>query len=240
MIVSDIHGSLKDETACNAAIACAKDFKPDIGVIAGDLFDFAAIRKGASLDEQSISMRDDFDMGIAFASEFFATATDRHFMLGNHDVRAWDMMETQDAVRKDLGERMVSDIKQKIALNMGAKIYPYDARAGVMSIGHLKVIHGFHTGVSAASLHARAYGNVVYGHAHSIESYNIPSLDQREARCIGCLCGLNPDYANRKTGKLRWAHGWAMGYVNDDGTYSLFQVRGIDGKFAAPTDIKEY
>ena len=92
----------------------------------------------------------------------------------------------------------------------------------------------------AAPQHSRIYGNVVYGHAHSIDCYQTPGLHQKEARCIGCLCNLDMEYAARNTGKLRWAHGWAYGWVNNDGTYNINQVRGVNGKFVAATAIKEY
>jgi Icc-related predicted phosphoesterase len=42
VIVSDIHGSMMDERACKAALSFTKDFKPDVKVIAGDLWDFSA------------------------------------------------------------------------------------------------------------------------------------------------------------------------------------------------------
>ena len=48
IIVSDIHGNMADMVAIRAALAFTKDFNPEIRVIAGDLWDFSAIRKGAS------------------------------------------------------------------------------------------------------------------------------------------------------------------------------------------------
>jgi predicted phosphodiesterase len=239
IIVSDIHGNMMDERACSAALAFAKDFKPDIKVIAGDLWDFSAIRKGASDDEKSLSMRDDFDAGAVFANELFAGGGENHLMLGNHDVRAYDLRFSPDAVKKDLGVRMVKDI-QKLAKRNKAKIWDYDARTGVLDLGHLRVVHGYHTGMSACAAHSRIYGNVVFGHIHSIESFQTPGLEQREARSIGCLCSLNPDYANRKTGKLRWAHGWGFGWIFPDGTYQINQARNVQGNFYAPTEIKKY
>ena len=238
-ICSDIHGSLMDGTATDACISFVKDFKPEIRVIAGDLWDFAAIRNGANDDERAMSMRHDFDCGSAFAKAFFKGGKDNHLMLGNHDMRAWDLKDSVDAVRADLGEMMVRDIKA-LTKACGAKLWPYDSREGVLEIGHLKVMHGFFTGVSACAAHSRVYGNVVFGHIHSIESYQTPGLNQQEARSIGCLCNLNPAYANRKTGKLRWAHGWAAGHIFDDGTYSIFQVRGVNGKFHAPSMFRTY
>jgi len=239
IIASDLHGQHADSRAAQAVLACIKDFKPQIRVFAGDLWDFAAIRRGASEDERALSMRDDFDAGREFAGKFFKGGTSNHLLLGNHDIRPHMLRESPDAVRRDLGERMVKDIA-KTAYENKARIYDYDARLGVLKLGHLCVVHGFHTGVSSAAQHARVYGNVVYGHTHSIDVYQTPGLEQREARGIGCLCSLDMDYASSKTGKLRWAHGWAVGDTYADGSYTIFQVRSIDGRFCYPTEFRHY
>lgn len=239
VIVSDIHGVHKDERACDAVLAFVNDFKPEIRNIAGDLWDFSAIRKGASEDERSVSMREDFDHGADFADSFFKGGKQNYLMLGNHDVRVYDLAESSDGVKRDLGQKMIKDVEYVARRNKAALI-PYDSRLGVVSIGHLNVVHGYHTGMSACAAHSRIFGNVVFGHCHSIESFQTPGLKPQEARCIGCLCDLNPSYANRKTGKLRWSHGWAYGWVEDDGSYSIFQVRGINGKFRTATEVKTY
>jgi predicted phosphodiesterase len=232
-VVSDIHGSQLDERATEACLAFTESFKPKIRVIAGDLWDFSAIRKGASADEQAQSMAEDYEMGANFANRFFKGGATNHLMLGNHCSRVVDLSHANEGVRKDLGVRMVADI-QALARKNKAKLWPYDSREGVLEIGHLRVVHGYHTGMSACAAHSRIYGNVIFGHVHSIESFQTPGLHQQEARAIGCLCKLDMDYANRKTGKLRWAHGWAAGYLFEDGTYTLWQIRGIGGKFYAP------
>lgn len=239
VIASDIHGSELNPEACGSLFAFMDDFKPDIRVIAGDLWDFAAIRNGASEEEKCQSMALDFEYGARFATVFFKGGSENHLMLGNHDVRIWDMMESTDGVKRDLAEKMVHDV-EVLAKRNGADIIPYDSRNGVLSIGDLKVVHGYHTGASACAAHSRIYGNVVFGHIHSIESFQTPGLKQQEARSIGCLCNLNPHYANRKTGKLRWANGWAYGWVFEDGTYQIHQARSIGGKFHASTDIRPY
>jgi len=239
VIVSDIHGNAKDERACNAAIAFTKKFRPEIRIIAGDLWDFSAIRTGASEDERAVSMQDDFEAGKDFANDFFGRTSENVLMLGNHDIRAYDLRDSRDAVKGDLGERMVADIKA-LAAKHKAKLIDYDSREGVYELGDLNVVHGFHAGMSACASHARVYGNVVFGHIHSIESFQTPGIKQKEARSIGCLCDLNPPYVNRKTGKLRWSHGWAYGWLHNDGTYAIFQARGVNGKFYAPTNIAEY
>ena len=236
-VVADIHGSQIDERASEACLAFTESFKPVIRVIAGDLWDFSAIRKGASADEQAQGMAEDYEDGVIFANRFFKGGKENHLMMGNHDVRVYDLAGSCDGVRGDLGQRMVMDI-ESLARKNKAKLWPYDSRLGVLEIGKLKVVHGYHTGMSACAHHSRIYGNVIFGHVHSIESFQTPGLNQQEARAIGCLCKLDLDYANRKTGKLRWAHGWAAGYLFEDGTYTLWQIRGINGKFYAPTGLQ--
>ena len=236
-VVADIHGSQIDERASEACLAFTDSFKPVIRVIAGDLWDFSAIRKGASADDQAQGMAEDYEDGMIFANRFFKGGKENHLMMGNHDVRVYDLSQSCDGVRGDLGQRMVADI-ESLARKNKAKLWPYDSRLGVLEIGKLKVVHGYHTGMSACANHSRIYGNVIFGHVHSIESFQTPGLNQQEARAIGCLCKLDLDYANRKTGKLRWAHGWAAGYLFEDGTYTLWQIRGINGKFYAPTGLQ--
>jgi predicted phosphodiesterase len=239
IVVSDIHGENYDPYAVGSVMSFLKDFRPEVRVIAGDLWDFAAIRRGATDEERSQSMAADFATGKKFAEEFFSGGKENHLMLGNHDVRAHDLARSTDATKRDLGERMVEDIKA-MAKRTRAKTWPYDSRYGVLELGHLKVVHGYHTGAAACANHSRIYGNVIFGHVHSIESFQTPGLKQQEARAIGCLCRLDMDYADRKTGKLRWAHGFAYGWLFSDGTYQLHQARFIEGKCYASTEIKAY
>jgi hypothetical protein len=117
---------------------------------------------------------------------------------------------------------------------------PYDSDLGVLRLGKLSVLHGFHAGVSACRTHATIYGNCLHGHIHSIEVASVASREPVEARSIGCLCLRDMDYVNKKTGKLKWAQGWAYGILFADGTYQLFQARNINGQFYAASEIKTY
>ena len=235
----DIHGDEGDERATDACLSHVKDFNPDIRIIAGDLWNFAAIRAKADEKDRSKSMKSDFEAGKRFADSFFAGGKENHLMLGNHDARAYDLAESVNGTMADHGKEMVSGIKMLARAN-NAKLWPYDSRRGVLALGHLKVVHGFHTGMSACAAHSRIYGNVIFGHVHSIESYQTPGLKQQEARAIGCLCKLDQPYADRKTAKLRWAHGWAWGFLFPDGSYSIHQAKDVRGKFYAGTEIKAY
>jgi hypothetical protein len=190
--------------------------------------------RGASQDEQAQDLSLDYDMGVEFAEAIFGTAKERHFLYGNHDTRVFGLLDSSDGRMRSLGLECCGKITKWTSKNR-IQTYPYDSRTGVLKLGHLHIIHGFHTGVSACAAHSRVYGNTLFGHVHSIESYQTPGLDQKEARAIGCLCKLDMPYINHKTAKLRWANGFAYGFLYEDQTYTLFQARKINGRFHVAT-----
>ena len=239
VICSDIHGDEQDPEAVASLHAFCDDFKPTVRVINGDLWDFRNLRKGASDDEKAHSLEDDWQAGIDFANRFFKGGKENHLLRGNHDERLWMFRESCTGLIRDYAADGISRVKGAVA-RWRAKMLPYDARHGVLKLGHLTVIHGYHAGVGAAQAHARVYGNCVFGHTHSIEVNAIASLEPEEARGIGCLCKRDMPYINSKTGKLRWAQGWAYGLLFDDGTYHLEQARKIKDRFICANNFSHY
>lgn len=239
VIAPDPHGNEQDEKSCSACVEFCRDFKPDVAVINGDLWDFAALRKGASQDEQSVALDDDYDAGVSFAEKFFGRASEKYLLFGNHDDRVFRLLDASDGRMRSLGRACVQNIENWTSKS-SIKTLPYDARYGVLPLGHLNVVHGYFTGQNACASHSRVYGNVVFGHVHSIESYQTPGLKIQEARAIGCLCKLDLPYVNHKTAKLRWSNGWGYGFLYPNGTYILFQARKIDGQFHVATDFKSF
>jgi hypothetical protein len=126
---------------------------------------------------------------------------------------------------------------EALARKCKARTYPYDSALGIMRLGKLNVVHGYHAGANACRQHANVYGNCVFGHVHTIESAPVAALEPAEARSIGCLCIRDMDYVNKKTGKLRWGQGWGYGILFEDGSYHLQQARNINGKFVFSSDF---
>jgi hypothetical protein len=115
-------------------------------------------------------------------------------------------------------------------------IYPYDRRTGILRIGHLKVLHGFYAGLTAAKQHAQVYGSCLFGHVHDIQEHCIPRLERTVARSIGCLCRLDMEYAAATPSSLRHAHGFAYGVVNEKtGDYFVVQAEEINGTWFTPS-----
>lgn len=239
IVCSDIHGDMQDPIAVKALLSFTKDFNPEIRVINGDLYDLRALRKGASQEEAYGSLQEDWTAGNDFAYKFYENGKENHFLRGNHDERIYHMVKNTSGIVRDYAEDGIKALEANVK-RWKAKMLPYDAAHGILRLGRLKVVHGYFTGANAAQAHARTYQNVIYGHTHSIEVNAVASLEPSEARGIGCLCLRDMDYVSAKTGKLRWAQGWAYGFLFEDGTYQLFQARKINDQFHVATEIKSY
>jgi len=237
IVCADLHGDMQDKKAVSAFLRFNKTWDAQIRVFGGDLFDFRAIRKGASKEEQSESMDRDLDAGEKFLGDFKPT----HFLRGNHDERLWDLARDGKGLFGDHAKAGVREIED-IVKDLGCKMYPYNKRTGIVRIGHLQIIHGFATGVGAARKHAHAFGSCLFGHTHSIDEHAAEGIERRVARNIGCLCRLDMDYNRHHIAALRHAHGWAYGVVNErTGLYHVLQAERVAGKFVLPiiTDFVE-
>ena len=239
VVVADSHGDMLDPEVAKALFAFLEDWEPEIRVHAGDAWDFRNLRRGASDDEKAASLVDDWDKGSEFLARFFERGKENHFLRGNHDERLWHFAGSATGLLRDYAQDGIKRV-EALMRKCRATMLPYDAALGVLRLGELRVVHGYHAGVGATRAHANVYRNVIFGHTHTIETTAIPSLEPCEARSIGCLCVRDMDYINAKTGKLRWGQGWASGILHDDGTYTLNQIRKIDGRFVAPVEFKTY
>lgn len=215
----------------------ASHWKPDIRVMGGDLFDFRPLRRKANEDEKRESMRKDFECGMDWLKRF----RPNHFLLGNHDARLWELAEADRGVESDYAYQGVREI-ETVTDRIKCKVYPYHKTKGVIRLGpHLKMIHGFASGVYAARQTALVYGSVLFGHVHCVDEHSIPGLERRVARCCGCLCNLDMDYAARTPSTLRQAHGFAYGVMSKKtGNYHVWIAEKIGKEWVIPSDIVTY
>lgn len=82
IVCSDTHGSEVDKAALSKFLEFNKQFKADIRVHAGDLFDFRGMRLKASEEEKSESMEEDFQAGIKLLEDYRPT----YYLKGNHSL----------------------------------------------------------------------------------------------------------------------------------------------------------
>jgi hypothetical protein len=234
MVVFDNHGIRADKLAVEKMFEFKeKHWKPHITIHGGDNFDFAPLRKKASEEERRESMIDDFNAGVNFLKRY----EPKYFLLGNHDMRLWDLAKEDRGVISDYAYQASREIEAELS-KMKCKFFPYNKREGVLRLGHLKIIHGYLAGVTAARRTAQIYGSTLMGHGHAIQQASIEGLSQRTGMMCGCLCQLNMDYVRASVGSLIWEHGFAFGLINEKtGNYHVFQARKIDGHWIIPTDF---
>jgi hypothetical protein len=159
-----------------------------------------------------------------------------HFLRGNHDERLWDAAKQDDGKLADFASYLIIDIKDALG---DAVLLPYNKRDGVLRLGSLKIIHGYHAGITAARQAALVYGSVLQGHAHTIDHAPIPGIERRMGRCCGCLCKLELDYNRAQANTLRWAHGWAYGFLLPSGQYQVYQAEQVAGRWFLPTEFRD-
>lgn len=155
--------------------------------------------------------------------------------------RLWELAEADRGVESDYAYQGVREI-ETFTERIKCKVYPYHKTKGVVRLGStLKVMHGFASGVYAARQTALVYHSVLFGHIHVVDECSIPGLERRVARCCGCLCNLDMDYAARTPSTLRQAHGFAYGVISKrTGNYHVWIAERIGKEWVIPSDIVTY
>lgn len=240
VIVGDNHGDQIDPLTEKALFSHLADLKPSIRIHVGDAWDFRNLRKGASDDEKAHSLQDDWEAGNDFLRRFFDGGKRNHFLRGNHDERIYRFRESCSGLVRDYASDACKRLEQ-VVKRCKADMLPYDARNGILRIGQIKCVHGYFAGRNAASRHAAVYGNVIFGHIHTVEQYPVETDDgPKEARSIGCICKVDMDYNQHMPSKLRHNNGWAFGWMWEDGTYQIYQTIRVRDSFHAAHAIKTY
>jgi hypothetical protein len=232
----DAHGDKQDRAAVGKFLEFCKEWKPSIRINGGDNWDFRPLRGKANADERRESMLKDYNRGTEFLKAYKPTV----FIRGNHDERLWKLREADHGPETDFAIGVIGEING-LMKKLGCKMLPYHFKKGVFRIGKLKAIHGFFCGANAPHKTAAIYGDVIYGHDHSIASSAAARWEGTEGgHSCGCLCKLDMGYHESKPGTLRWEHGFVYGVVNDrTGDFHYWQARKCGGKWMLPSDMVE-
>ena len=233
LAVFDNHGDMADPGAVRAMFDFKKHFKPTLTIHGGDCFNLVCLRKKASQEEEFEDLAPDIDAGTDFLKRLAPDV----FLRGNHDERLWDAAKSHNPVLARFASMCIAnDVMPAVGR---AQMLPYHKRLGVYRLGHLKVIHGYHSGITAARQAALVYGSVLLGHVHAIDCYAIPGLERRVGRVAGCLCQLDQDYNRAQPATLRQSHGFAYGLSYPTGEYVTWQAECVAGRWVFPSEFRE-
>ncbi len=232
----DPHGVYQDKEANRAFFKFIENWRPEIRVAGGDIWDFKQLRRGADAHERRALMAQDVSEGKLWMEKLKPT----HFLRGNHDERLWDLSEQGEGIVQDYAKLIVRDL-EKVVQQMGCIMYPYNKRDGVMKLGSLKIIHGYRCGISAARMSAKTYGSVLMGHIHQVQMSTIEGIEQRTGFASGCLAQLDMTYNRAQEGALTHEHGFAYGVVDlKSGAFQCWLARKVGGEWLLPTGLETF
>ena len=66
IFASDLHGDMQDHDAVEALFKFTEEFKPDVKIFGGDLFDFSPLMRNADPADKRESMEADVEAGMSF------------------------------------------------------------------------------------------------------------------------------------------------------------------------------
>lgn len=215
LFATDVHGIEQDRVAVKTFKSAADALGPSFRIFGGDLWNFAALRRGADEDEKSIRLAEDYQAGLEFL-EWYKPSV---FLLGNHDQRLWDAVK-RERVRKsgwlaELAGLYISEFTA-FAKKLKIKVLPYDKTKGVFRWNGVAFAHGYGHGDMLTTKMADSYGNVVFGHGHKIIRETVmKGKHPVTGYQIGCLAKKNMDYVRADLHALRQQHGFAYGSATE-------------------------
>ena len=235
VFATDLHGDRQNEAVVKVLHQVTKEFKPDIRIFGGDLFDFRPLRRGASAEEQCESMQTDWNAGVEFLHAWKPT----HLLMGNHDDRLFELSENSSAgIKADYARKLCGELENNLR-KLRCEWRPYHKRHGVFSFGRLNFLHGFHHGVYAARQHAAIYGSCVFGHVHAFDVHTFGTFNERKAAyACGGLLEVDQEYNKRNTSSLRHENGFYLGLLHQDGSFTIQEARQNNGNWHIPTGFK--
>lgn len=230
----DPHGVYQDKESNRAFFKFVSQWKPEIRIAGGDVCDFKQLRKKADAHERRESMAIDLAEGKVWLERLQPT----HFLRGNHDERLWDLALQSEGVVADYAKLIVRDLEELVK-TMRCRMYPYSTREGIMTLGSLKVFHGFRTGVNAARMSAKTFGSCLFGHIHQFQCATIEGTEQRTGFASPCLAQLAMEYNRHQEGALTHENGWAYGVVDlKSGAFQVWMARKVGGQWLLPTGFE--
>ena len=235
VFATDLHGDRQNEAVVKVLHQVTKEFKPDIRIFGGDLFDFRPLRRGASAEEQCESMQTDWNAGVEFLHAWKPT----HLLMGNHDDRLFELSENSSAgIKADYARKLCGELENNLR-KLRCEWRPYHKRHGVFSFGRLNFLHGFHHGVYAARQHAAIYGSCVFGHVHAFDVHTFGTFNERKAAyACGGLLEVDQEYNKRNTSSLRHENGFYLGLIHSDGSFTVQEGRQTSSGWFMPTGFK--
>jgi hypothetical protein len=234
--MGDLHYPYQDQKAIDAVLDYVRDWRPELIIINGDLFDSYLISSYSKSPEQlNHHLQREFDLAKPFVKLIDEAGSDIVYILGNHEAR----IDALIAQNPGLSRLRALQWHNMAELPARWQILPQYSR---YRLGSLDIHHGdLKQGPGGRYVAARMLEDLkrssLFNHFHRDQSYPEPDGDG-VVRCgygTGHLC--DPVEAAKYCRLNRWTTGFRS--IDSDPTSGLFEVRShlihggrtrIDGK----------
>ena len=231
------HGIYQDNAAVNAFLKWVDEYKPDTRIFLGDGMDTACLRRGATgTPDEGVSLGED---GTAFFN-LMDLYRPTLLMMGNHENRLWQCLDSQKEVVKFAAKCIIDRIKG-CADKHEAELVTYGTIADGHSwrlIGGTAFGHGFMFNEQACRDHAEYLGrDVVFAHMHKVLQQKGRCINSPTGYCVGTLCDIPAmAYASTRRATAAWSMGWAWGeHTEDQCNVNLYELRRSSEQTTIPT-----
>jgi predicted phosphodiesterase len=248
VVVGDNHGHHVSETSVDAFESFLNHFKPELRIHDGDNWDFGAWRKGASIEEQN--ERNDED--LAAGADFIKLLRPNVMLLGNHDQRAFDQLESDNVDRQKSALHAVEKMHEVLRQVNCKKVFEYKVKGprerdvNFFKYKNLITTHGMYAGNQSATRRiAQTVGHpgcvVVHGHTHD---FNIITLEHISGPIVGISSMMMADvnqlgYSLKRMATTRWTNGWVYGVIDElTGNVKAFTAHKFGTGFIITEDFK--
>jgi len=219
---ADNHGWLYCKDALKKLLDFSNTWKPKFKVHGGDLWDFSALRMGASQEDKAQGIAEDFTAGLDWLDEY----SPRFLTLGNHDDRIWQQAQQRsDGVLREACEQLCQSAEREFKKRKIQWIPYHIDKFLRLPCGGPKFIHGFKSSMYPAKAHFENWGDVIHGHTHKPDMYVARHVDGGKALSAGCMADLSQfSYSNRQPARLGHRNGFVYGIIDAKGNWEAWQV----------------
>ena len=232
LVLSDVHIPYHEEKALITALQWGLANDIDCIILNGDIMDCYPVSSFIK-DVGQPSLKEEIEMTKAFFTyirELFPIIP-IYFKLGNHEERIKNYLLRNAKEFSD-----VENLKMENLLSLHEFKIELVGRE-IIKLGKLNVLHGHEMGESvfspvnpARGMFLKAKSSTLFGHNHQVSHHSENNINGESTGVwsMGCLCSLSPDY--RPFAYTKWSHGFAFVEVNEDLTFSVNNMKIIDGK----------
>lgn len=228
VVLSDYHAPFQDKEAEKAVFSFLKSRDIDTIILNGDILDFYDVSSFDKDPNRINSLQKELDISYRFFKKLRTLKPEAKivFIKGNHENRI------ERYLKKHPELFSLDALKLPNLLRLAEFDIGYEPKA--YKLGSLKITHGSivrkYSGYTAKAELEKNDCSGISGHSHRLSAYYYKTPSRYLAWYeSGCLCDINPEYADNPN----WTQGFIYGWVNKD-SYSIVPIPIIKGKIKNP------